>query len=90
MSDAIDDAATRRIILASTLVALVAGVVVSYKIDRSLERWWHENNPFADARRGMERARAGYHAKRGTATDVAIVVGAIVGGVIGVALGDGD
>jgi hypothetical protein len=63
---------------------------VSYKIDRSLERWWHENNPFADARRGVERARAGYHAKRDTATDVAIVVGAIVGGVIGVALGDGD
>jgi hypothetical protein len=90
MNDAIDDAAARRIILASTLVALAAGVVASYGIDRSLERWWHENNPWADTRRSVERARAGYHAKRDTATDVAIVVGAIVGGVIGAAIGEAD
>lgn len=84
-----DDALARRIILASTVLAMAAGAVASYRIDRSLERWWHENNPFADVRRSVERARAGYDRKRDTATDVAIVLGAIAGGVIG-AIVDGD
>jgi hypothetical protein len=86
---AIDDR-TRRVVLVSTVVLLAAGVVASYRIDRSLERWWHENHPWADARRSVERARVGYHAKRDAATDVAIVVGAIVGGVIGAAIGDAE
>jgi hypothetical protein len=85
----IDDR-TRRILAISTVVALVAGVVASYKIERSLERWWHENHPWSDVRRSVERAQAGYHAKRDATTDVAIVLGAIVGGVIGAAIGDAD
>jgi len=90
VSDAADEALARRIILASTVLAMAAGVVASYKIDRSLERWWHENNPFADARRSVERVRADYHRKRDTATDVAIVVGAIAGGVIGAIVAGDD
>jgi hypothetical protein len=85
----IDDR-TRRVIAVSTVVILAAGVAASYAIDRSLQRWWHENNPWSDVRRSVERARTGYRAKRDTTTEVAEVVGAIVGGVIGALIGGDD
>jgi hypothetical protein len=84
------DERTRRILLVSTVVVMVAGVAASYAIERSYERWWHENHPWAGARRSLERTRAGYQAKRDTTTEVAEVLGAIVGGVIGALIGDDD
>jgi hypothetical protein len=82
------DQRTERVILVSTVLVLAAGVVASAALDRAYRRWWHENNPFADARRSVERARSGYRAKRDTSQEVGEVVGAIIGGVIGAWIGD--
>ncbi len=63
------EAATRRIVLAATVIVSVAAVVVLFKGDRAYQRWLAGNSPFARPRAGLTRYRTDFRRRRSTVSE---------------------
>jgi hypothetical protein len=65
-----NETATRRVVMAGTLVVSIAAVVVLFRGDRAYQRWLTEISPFARPRAGIKRYRSDFQRRRSSAAEL--------------------
>jgi hypothetical protein len=80
-----NEIASRRIVMAATVVVSVAAVVVLFRGDRAYERWLAENSPFARPRAGLKRYRTDFQRRRSSVTELGRLINDVLDQVAEVA-----
>jgi hypothetical protein len=71
----------RRVVGVLTAVLIGSVIAIPFVAERLHRRWWRENEPFAELRLGLARARSGVQRQREGASDLGHLVTDIISGL---------